>query len=67
MSTYRECGHFSSHSTCIAQVDGYRGDHVLLAPAYTIAEEDLVVIIDIFLDALDATMVLLEGSKETAA
>lgn len=33
-------------------VDGKRGDHVLLAPAYNISSEDIAMIVDTFSDVL---------------
>lgn len=38
------------------QVDGHDGDHVLIAPPYTISEEELIFIVDTLVDALDAVM-----------
>lgn len=38
------------------QFDGYKGDHVLVAPPYIVTSEEIVKIVDVLAEALDATV-----------
>ena len=43
-------------------IDGRRGDHILLAPPFTVQDKDLDLIIDRLADALDAAFTSLPSA-----
>lgn len=48
------------------QVDGHQGDHVLVAPPYTVSPAEIQTIVDVLAESLDATMELLQAASPQA-